>query len=983
MLHLVRRSSLPAHLRLGFTALVALLAGLVPATSGHAQGSPRSAAILLLRGPDTIVVLRSTRGRDRVSTVVDGRGLPRITVNYELTPQHLVRRASFSAQGPGAAMDAPPVQRGTLEFANDTVHLSLIAGPNERTMHPATRAGALPLFNNDFTALEQGVRIARARGVSTLTMPLFLMANGQTIDGTLDLFAPDSARLSVMGNVSVASVDADGNVTGGYLPGQNITLRVLVGAEAARVSLGAPDYSAPAGAPYRAEPVEVRTPAGHTLTGTLTLPANARGRVPAVVTITGSGQQDRDESISIVPGYRLFRQVADTLGRRGIAVLRLDDRGVGGSGGDVNGTTADFADDIRAGVAYLRARSEIDGARIALVGHSEGGMIAPMVAADDPGLAAIVLMAGPADRGDSVIAFQLRSAVAQDPSIPLAARDSALVAVRAQFDSTSGKLAWMKYFLSYDPLPTIRRVRQPVLILQGATDLQVTADQAPRLERVLRDAGNRRVTTHVFAERNHLFLRDSVGAPAGYSRLPSGRVDAEVMGTLADWLVATLINSAQETPSWHRAVDSLVTAELTRTQTPGAQVAIAVGGEVVYSKAFGVADIETGRAVTPQTLFRVGSVTKMVTAAVIADLVAEGKLDLNAPISRYVTELSGRRVGTVTTHQLLTHTAGWIDNAIPYGRMGEGALGEVMREVTDTLFFTEPGRIISYSNPGYSMAGYVAERAGGQRFGAQADERVLRRLGMPHASFRPLEVMTRDFAQGHVGAPNSPGAVVRPFTENTAQWAAGFLMASAQDMARFTIALMNDGMLDGQRVMTSQAVRLLTTGMAPIPGDSIVKYGYGLSIGRQFGARAWQHGGSIPGFDANVLMFPEQRVSVVITDNRAGSPIEGLSALVARTVAGLTVPTPTDPPAPRAPTAAERAAIAGTYAQGRQRFDFAVVGNALMLRQGDVSVPVQMVGNDRISITPPGARALSFIVVRDAQGRVAYLHQSLRALARQ
>jgi hypothetical protein len=270
------------------------------------------------------------------------------------------------------------------------------------------------------------------------------------------------------------------------------------------------------------------------------MPIGARGRVPAVVTITGSGQQDRDESISIVPGFRLFRQVADTLSRRGIAVLRLDDRGVGGSGGDVNGTTADFANDIRAAVAYLRTRSDIDAARIALVGHSEGGMIAPMVAADDSRLAAIVLMAGPADRGDSVIAFQLRSAVEQEPSIAPAARDSALAAVRAQFDSTSAKLAWMQYFLSYDPLPTIRRVRQPVLILQGATDRQVTADQAPKIERALREAGNRRVATHVFSDRNHLFLRDSIGAPSGYSRLPSGRIDGEVMGTLADWLVATL-----------------------------------------------------------------------------------------------------------------------------------------------------------------------------------------------------------------------------------------------------------------------------------------------------------------------------------------------------------------------------------------------------------------------------------------------------------
>lgn len=426
-----------------------------------------------------------------------------------------------------------------------------------------------------------------------------------------------------------------------------------------------------------------------------------------------------------------------------------------------------------------------------------------------------------------------------------------------------------------------------------------------------------------------------------------------------------------------------MTAELARTLTPGAQVAIAVNGQVVYSRAFGVADIETGRPVTPLTLFRVGSVTKMVTAAVLTDLAVEGKLDLNAPISRYVTELAGRRVGTVTTHQLLTHTAGWLDNAMPYGRMGEGALGEVMREVSDTMFFTEPGRVISYSNPGYSMAGYVAERAGGARFGALADERVLRKFGMPHASFRPLEVMTRDFSQGHVGMPTNRGAIVRPFTENTAEWAAGFLMASAQDMARFTIALMDNGMLDGRRVMTAEAVRLMTTGSAAIPGDSTAKYAYGLSTGTAWGTRDLLHRGSINGFDANVTMFPEKRLSIVVLDNRSGNPIVGLNTLVAREVAKLVVPAPSDPPAPRAPTAAERNAIAGTYAQGRRRMDFALQGDTLFFRQGSVTLPVQMIGADRVSFTPPGGSPTTMILVRDAQGRVAYLHQGLRALARQ
>jgi D-alanyl-D-alanine carboxypeptidase len=457
--------------------------------------------------------------------------------------------------------------------------------------------------------------------------------------------------------------------------------------------------------------------------------------------------------------------------------------------------------------------------------------------------------------------------------------------------------------------------------------------------------------------------------------------------TLRPLVLALAFLAAQtaqaQRPVWHQSVDSLITAELARTLTPGAQVAIAMDGQVVYSRAFGVADIETGRPVTPLTLFRVGSVTKMVAAAVLTELSAEGKLDLNAPIARYVTELEGRRVGSVTTHQLLTHTAGWLDNAIPYGRMGEGALGEVMREVTDTLFFTEPGRVISYSNPGYSMAGYVAERASGARFGALADERVLRKFGMPHASFRPLEVMTRDFSQGHVGMPTNPGSVVRPFTENTAQWAAGFLMASAQDMARFTIALMDNGMLDGQRVMSAEAVRMMSTGYAAIPGDSTAKYAYGLSIGTVFGTRAWQHGGAINGFDANVTMFPDKRISIVVLDNRSGNPIGGLNTLVAREVAKLVVVAPSEPPAPRAPTAAERAAIAGSYAQGRRRVDFVVRGDTLMFSQGPVTLPVQMIGTDRITFRPPTGPATTMILVRDAQGRVTYLHQGLRAMARQ
>jgi uncharacterized protein len=146
------------------------------------------------------------------------------------------------------------------------------------------------------------------------------------------------------------------------VPAQRLTVTRVDGAHVTPMAAEPPDYSAPAGAPYTAEDVVVHTPMGHTLAGTLTRP-RTDAPVPAVVLITGSGSQDRDEAIPMVRGYRPFRDIADTLSRRGIAVLRLDDRGFGASTGDAStATSADYADDVRAALAWLRARDDIDGA---------------------------------------------------------------------------------------------------------------------------------------------------------------------------------------------------------------------------------------------------------------------------------------------------------------------------------------------------------------------------------------------------------------------------------------------------------------------------------------------------------------------------------------------------------------------------------------------------------------------------------------------
>jgi len=535
--------------------IVAIVAGLLAlglflaltptaAASQQAINAPVAvpqSAYVLTRGADTIIVERVTRTRAAITGDMTIKGQARLIFAAELVDGPFVPTFTFKAWGAGASTDSPPLQSGTQTMTADSAFIVVQTPAGERKMTKAISNRPLPLLNNDFAMFELAIQRARRAGGTTAKVPMFALSGGVPLDVTLEFVGKDTCVMRVAGQETRFGIDASGLITGGAIPSQNIVIARVDGAAADKISIGRADYSAPAGAPYTAEEVTVHTPAGHVLTGTLTLPKSAKGKVPAVVTITGSGQQDRDEYISLVPGYRLFRQVADTLSRRGIAVLRLDDRAINGSGGDVmKATSEDFANDIRAGVALLRARPDIDGARIALVGHSEGGVIAPMVASTDPKLAGIVLMAGTAYPGQRVIDFQLKNGVMGAEQIPAAKKDSALKALVAEFDSTTAKIPWMKFFLTYDPSVTALKVKTPVLIMQGATDQQVTPEQAPLLEQAFKRGGNRDVTLKVFKDPNHLFLQDSSGFPGGYVKLKDGKVDGEVMGTLADWLAAKL-----------------------------------------------------------------------------------------------------------------------------------------------------------------------------------------------------------------------------------------------------------------------------------------------------------------------------------------------------------------------------------------------------------------------------------------------------------
>jgi pimeloyl-ACP methyl ester carboxylesterase len=340
--------------------------------------------------------------------------------------------------------------------------------------------------------------------------------------------------------------------------------------------------------PYPYDEVEVAYESkaqGVKLAGTLTLP-RSQGPFPAVILITGSGAQDRDETLA---GHKPFLVLADYLTRRGIAVLRVDDRGKGGSSGDVaTSTTADFAEDVLAGVAFLKGRKEINTRQIGLIGHSEGGSIAPLVASRSKDIAFIVLLAGPGVPGHEILYTQsarslelvgtppemlalLRTLQDRLFAAVRAERDLAVAAkrFRAEMEEVLSKLSeeekkqaegalavlgvdaglvlcpWGRFFLDYDPRPALRQVSCPVLALNGAKDVQVLPKvNLPEIEAALKEAGNKDVTLREFPNLNHLFQTCQTGLGSEYGAIEETLAPV-VLETVADWIAKHTGSQAQ------------------------------------------------------------------------------------------------------------------------------------------------------------------------------------------------------------------------------------------------------------------------------------------------------------------------------------------------------------------------------------------------------------------------------------------------------
>ncbi|MBI2301211.1 MAG: alpha/beta hydrolase [Armatimonadetes bacterium] len=429
--------------------------------------------------------------------------------------------------------------------------------------------------------------------LSVQGMELRIVLVFETLDGKLrcTLFSPDQTEQAVP--VSVTTVEGskvhlevksiaatfDGEVAedGKTLKGSLQQLGANMPLELAKVGkLSEPNrpQTPKPPFPYRSEEATYRNEAADvTFGGTLTIPPGG-GPHPAVVMISGSGSQDRDETLF---AHKPFWVIADHLSRHGIAVLRVDDRGVGKStrGKTPNVTTEDYLGDVLAALAYLKTRPEIDKARLGLIGHSEGGLVAPMVAAKSADVVAIVLLAAPGLSGETVMRAQRHDIGLASGLTPVQVQNSdalfvqimqqlkdepdnakvtqkakeLVAAARAngtltdkvtdeEMDTQMAILtsAWFRFFSFYDPAPALRKVACSVLALTGEKDLQVRAkENLPAIEQALKDGRNADYTLQALPGLNHLFQHCKTGSPSEYGQIEE-TFAPEALQLIGDWL---------------------------------------------------------------------------------------------------------------------------------------------------------------------------------------------------------------------------------------------------------------------------------------------------------------------------------------------------------------------------------------------------------------------------------------------------------------
>ncbi len=421
---------------------------------------------------------------------------------------------------------------------------------------------------------------------------------------------------------------------------------------------------------------------------------------------------------------------------------------------------------------------------------------------------------------------------------------------------------------------------------------------------------------------------------------------------------ATLAAQAPSAAQLSQRLDSIAGAPVRSGSVAGLAVAVVRGRDTLLLKGYGFADIENQVPVTPQTVFRIGSVTKQFTSAAVMQLVEQGKVSLDDDITKYIPRYPTRGQ-QITVRHLMNHTSG-IPSYTDVGAFGAMIRSDLSHEslvalISPMSLMFEPGANFYYNNTGYYMLGMLIEQVTGKKYGEYLDEKLFRPNGLTGTTYCDTRRIIPRRAHGY--DRDQTGLVNTTFISMDLPYAAGSLCSTVGDLVAWTSKLASGAVVSqgSYREMTSPVK--LTSGRP-------MNYGFGLSADTMRGHRVVQHGGGINGFISSLVHLPDDSLIVTVLTNTTPSPSDGVAMALVRAVLGLPAPTPAGPPKDVALGAEERARYIGTYAMTRPD------GTKL-----DVRVFEE---NGQLMVQPEGQRAAKLmnqgghVFIAQGPGRIAF-----------
>ncbi|NBH03368.1 serine hydrolase, partial [Amycolatopsis sp. SID8362] len=660
------------------------------------------------------------------------------------------------------------------------------------------------------------------------------------------------------------------------------------------------------------------------------------------------------------------------LAARGWAVLLLNPRGSDGYGeafytGAVGAWGLADAKDFLEPLDDLVAEGVADGRRLAVTGYSYGGyMTCYLTSRDDRFAAAVaggvvsdpVSMAGTSDAGHYL-------GVAELGAIPTENR---------------------AHYAALSPLAQVEKVRTPTLVVHGANDDRCPAGQAEQWFTALREQG---VPTRLvlYPGASHLFILDG---------RPSHRVDFN--RRIVDWVEQHAGEPGKparvplDTAHWRRRL-----AELARKhRVPGATLGIARGDDEAVAS-FGVLNKATGVEVTDDSVFQIGSISKVWTATVAMQLVDEGLLSLDAPIADVLPELrlaDPDVTKKVTLRHLLTHTSGIDGDVFTDTGRGDDCVEKYV-EVLDQAAQTHPlGATLSYCNSGFILIGRVIEKLTGKTWDAALRERLFTPLGLTRTGTLPEEALLFRAAMGHVASGEEDPQPAPAWGLPRSAGPAGLITASASDVLAFARMHLAGGVTaDGSRVLSAESAAAMTEEQAEMPDKHTLGDSWGLGWIRfgWDGHRLIGHDGNTIGQSAFLRVLPDHGLAVTLLTNggSAHDLYEELYAEIFAELAGVTMPRPFEPPA--APPELDVSEYLGVYERESMRIEILTREGQLRIRQTvtgslaslmadptteDDLVPV---GPGHFAHSPAGMRGWVSVTFYTLPTGERYLHTGVRA----